>query len=355
MAKNNVLESHLSILLVEDSEFKRLIVTKFIQEACPKLSLSIAKDRISALTFLQSEKFDLMLLDMQLPNREEDKDPQEDGGETLLEEILYEEGYKQPTQILALTQYEELQASVREKFPELGAIKFDSSSDSWKNGISRVLYSLSKSKTEKKIIVYCEGSNAPFYNLLGISNVEFWELSDSRAIYLAAKNEPEKLSLRDRDFLTSNEISILTSKPYFENYRILNYYCFENYLFHPDNLNEAVPDFDYDGYISEITTQKNTKIDAIIQDYKISRMAYTDFNENAKTNMDKNPEIEIIPALRSDDFEEFYRFFDMAGKNDKSSKKSFDKTFLSKYNLDQKALVKTKWFKEKIIDLLKIE
>lgn len=100
--------------------------------------------------------------------------------------------------------------------------------------------------------------------------------------------------------------------------------------------------------------QKNIKIEAIIQDYKISRLAYTDFNENAKRNIDKNPEIEIIPSLKSDILEEFYKFFDMAGKNDKENKKSYDKTFLSKYNLDTNQLVKTKWFRMKITEILKI-
>jgi len=354
MDKIRNIDSHLSILLVEDSEVKRLVVNKYIEGICPKLSITIAKDRISALKILEVEKFDIMLLDMHLPNREEDNDPQEDGGEMLLEEIFFEDNFKQPTKIIALTQYDKLQKSVREKFPELGAIKFDPSSSKWKEEIFRVLYSLSKSKIEKKIIVYCEGKNAVFYNAIGISNLEFWELSDSRAIYFAAKNESDKLALRDRDFLTTNEISVLTSKPFFENYRILEYYCFENYLYHPDNIIELVEEFDYDGYISDLILQKNIKIEAIIQDYKISRLAYTDFNENAKRNIDKNPEIEIIPSLKSDILEEFYKFFDMAGKNDKENKKSYDKTFLSKYNLDTNQLVKTKWFRMKITEILKI-
>jgi len=354
MSKEIVIHSHLSILLVEDNEIKKMIVQKYIESICKTLSLSFAKDRISALKKLSIEKYDLMLLDMQLPNREEDTEPQENGGEMLLDEIFFDEQYRIPTKIVALTEFENLQNNIREKFPELGAIKFDSSSDNWKEIIKRVLHSLSKSKNEKKIIIYCEGKNAELYNQIGIPNVEFWGLNDSRAIYHAAKNEPDKLSLRDRDFLTSNEILKLTSKQYFENYRILEYYCFENYLYHPDNILELIPDFNHSNYINELTSQKNIKLDAIIQDYKISRMGYTDFNDNDKVNMDKNPEEEIIQCLKSDSLEDFYKFFDMAGKNDKGYKKSFDKTFLSSLNLNPYDLVKTKWFKEKIEKLLKL-
>ena len=42
----------------------------------------------------------------------------------------------------------------------------------------------------------------------------------------------------------------------------------------------------------------------------------------------------------------------MAGKKDLSSKKSFDRTFLEKYNLEEVKLVKTEWFKNKICEIL---
>ena len=46
----------------------------------------------------------------------------------------------------------------------------------------------------------------------------------------------------------------------------------------------------------------------------------------------------------SDDFEKFYKFFDM--------KEQFDKTSLAPLNIEKQKLVTTTWFKEQIIDIL---
>ena len=209
-----------------------------------------------------------------------------------------------------------------------------------------MLVFLNQKKISNKII-YCEGDNVTYYNSIGLKGIEFWALKDSRAIYFAAKNEKDKFALRDRDFLTTNEIKILTNLPFHENYFILEYYCFENYLFHPDNIAEVIVGFNKDEYIEELTKQKNAKIDSIIQDYKLARLGYTDFTDNDKSTMDNNPEDEIISSLKSDSFETFYKFFDMAGKKDKGFKKSFNRSYLEKFNLDKEQLAKTNWFKTK--------
>lgn len=349
---NKTINTSLSVLLVDDTDFKIDKVKHFLSEVAPNSKVSIAWDRISALRLLEVEKFDLMLLDMQLPNRFGESEPEENGGELLLAELEFGNSYKQPTVIIALTQYDVLQGNIRTNFPELGAIIFDLSSDSWRRTLLRTLNSLSKSKNHSNKIVYCEGENVCFYNLIGFPGIEFWALKDSRAIYFAAKNEKDKFALRDRDFLTSNEIKVLTNKPYFENYLILEYYCFENYIFHPDNISELIPTFNKIDYVTELTKQKNEKLESIIQDYKLSRLGYTDFIDSDKKNMDENPEKEIIASLKSDDFEIFYPFFDMAGKKDKDHKKSFSRKYLESYNLNQKDLVKTKWFKQRISKVL---
>lgn len=349
---NQNIHTSLSVLLVDDSDFKIERVKTFLGEVAPNAKLTISRDRISAQKNLVSDKFDLLLLDMQLPNRFGESEPEEVGGVSILEELEMSEEYFQPTRIIVFTQYDDLQEGLRNSYPELGAVKFDLSSDNWKNTLFRALNSLSKSKSVIKKIVYCEGENAPYYNSVGLFGIEFWALKDSRAIYLAAKNEKDKFALRDRDFLTTNEISVLTKKPYFENYFILDYYCFENYVYHPDNISELINNFNKEEYLSELIKQKNEKIESIIQDYKLARLCYTDFTDNDKRNMDENPEDEIITSLKSNDFETFYKFFDMAGKKDRGFKKSFNKSYLEKYNLDVKELVKTEWFKYKISNIL---
>lgn len=348
----NTTNSSLSVLLVDDSDYKIEKVRKFLSNSSHNVKLVVVKDLISAQRFVEHEKFDLLLLDMQIPNRFGENEPQEDGGVLLLEELETSESLIHPTTVVAFTQYDKLQEDIREKYPELGAIKFDNSSTAWEKNLQRILNGLTKAKKINNKIVYCEGDNVHYYNLIDIVGIEFWALRDSRAIYYAAKNEKDKFSLRDRDFLTSNEIKLLTNEPYFTNYFILEYYCFENYLYHPDNISEVIADFDKAGYVREITKQKNDKIDSIIQDYKLSRLGYTDFNDNDKKNMDSNPELEIVASLKSNDFETFYKFFDMAGKRDKGFKKSFNREFLSDLNLDKETLAKTNWFKTQLSQIL---
>ena len=349
---NHIVDTSLSILLVDNSNIKIEKVKLFFREVTPNSKIAIARDQISAQKQLLSEKYDLLILDMQIPNRFGETEPQEDGGVLLLEELEIGEGYIHPTRIVVFTQYEKLQENIRDKYPELGAIYYDLTSDNWKHTLLRTIISLSKSKKISNKIVYCEGDNVTYYNLIGLKGIEFWALKDSRAVYYAAKNEKDKFALRDRDFLTSNEINILTNSPYFENYFVLEYYCFENYLFHPDNISEVIIEFNKDEYIDELIKQKNAKIDSIIQDYKLARLGYTDFTDNDKTTMDNNPEDEIISSLKSDSFETFYKFFDMAGKKDKGYKKSFNRSYLEKYNLDKELLAKTKWFKMKMSTVL---
>lgn len=334
----------LSILIVDDSEYKIEKVRTFLTKTVPTALLAIANDYISAQKKIESEKYDLLLLDMQFPIRIGEGESLENGGEMLLDELEFEEKYIHPTRIIAFTEYEHLRKDIRDKYPELGAIKFDLTSNKWELFLERTLKSLSKSKNTGKKVIYCEGDNVKYYNMISLLGVEFWSLLDSRAIYFAAKNETDKYALRDRDFLTTNEIKKLTNEPFYTNYIILDYYCFENYIYHPDNLEEVISDFNKSEYIEELVKQKNNKLDAIIQDYKLSRIGYTDFTDNERKNMDTNPEEEIVSSLKSNNLEDFYKFFDMAGKKDKKNKKSFNKEYLAKYNLTVKQLVVTDWF-----------
>lgn len=347
---STAMELTLTILIVDDDDIKVGKIKALIDSATLNRTV-VAVDQISAQKHLLQEKFDLVILDMLLPLRagEGDADPQ--GGQKILEELEIDDNYKQPDAIVALTEYDDLQLNVRESFADIAAIRYDGSSTVWETHLKRVIQRLKKAKVERKNIVYCEGSNVLNYNLMALPNLEFRGLADSRAVYLSAKNEQDKFAIRDRDFLTQKEISSLQSK--FTNYFILKYYCFENYLYHPDNIAEVFSGFDKTDYIAELIGQKKSKLMTIVQDYKISRSAYYDLNDDNKVFMDKKPEAEIIKALESDELEDFYPFFDMAGKKDNENKKSFDKTCLSGFNLDKNQLTQTAWFRGKMQELLK--
>lgn len=321
-------KTHISILIVDDCQAKVNKISKVLEECnTGGLKVEVASDQINALNYLAKEKFDLLILDMQLPNREGDSELDKLGGVNLLTELYQcDDEYIMPTNILALTEYDELQTAIRDEFSEVASLKFESESDKWNNSLKRKILAIEKSKQKSRRIIYCEGRNAELLNSMDLQNIEFRGLEDSRAIYLSAKNEPINDALRDKDFLTTKEIEKLQKE--YPNYFVLKYYCFENYLYHPDNLLEAIEGFDIGEYIDNILTQKNDKQFDIIQDYKLSRNGYTELQDQGKRFKDNAPEDEIVELLRSSEFEDCYVLLDMAGKKDKQHKKSINKQLL---------------------------
>jgi hypothetical protein len=88
----------------------------------------------------------------------------------------------------------------------------------------------------QKTIVFCENLNADDLNALNLLNVTFIQSQSKIYAFDAAKSKSNPIyALIDRDFLTDEE------KIYIEentNVRLFDYYCFENYLYHPENLDE---------------------------------------------------------------------------------------------------------------------
>ncbi len=200
-----------------------------------------------------------------------------------------------------------------------------------------------KAISEEKIIV-CENQNASLLNGITISQTSFFPERDSSSVFMKVKINPDIYGLRDRDFLIDAEIIRIRKK--YPNYFILNYYCLENYLYHPDNIEEMkLEGFNKQEYIDEIIYQKNKNKNQIISIYKNSRNSYQEFRIEAEKLRDKHNENEIINYLESNEVEEFFKSFNMKDK--------FNKEILSKYQLSQIELSETNWFRKKINFLLK--
>lgn len=192
---------------------------------------------------------------------------------------------------------------------------------------------------DSKQIVLCENQNDEFYNLLSLKDRLFVGIKNKDDVFLHVKRDPRYYGLIDRDFLTDREIEKAQTK--YNTLRILRYYCFENYLYHPSNLAELAPDFDKQAYVQEITAQKNeqklklvSKIEKIRNSYAILRAEDKIRDDNFDT---------IIDALSSDDFETFYPFFSM---------KTFNKVTIASYQWKKEQLVTTSWFKQKIEEVI---
>ena len=196
---------------------------------------------------------------------------------------------------------------------------------------------------EEKIIIYCENQNSTYFNNLKFKNIHFIPEKNSDGVYIKTMANPTHFGLRDRDFLTDLEIQRL--KKEHGNYIILEYYCFENYLYHPDNLEELSLDgFNKATYIQDLLRQKDERYDKIVMSIKAARNGYQEFRTPDNKFREKNDEI-ICEYLKSEDVEVFLKSFSLKSPN-------FDKQELSKYQLTHEILTSTDWFRKRIEQIL---
>jgi internalin A len=100
-------------------------------------------------------------------------------------------------------------------------------------------------------------------------------------------------------------------------------------------------------YLSEIIRQKNEKKNIIISVYKNARNTYQEFKIEKEKLRDKVNENTIINYLESNEVEVFFKAFSM--------KDYFDKSILARYNITQKELSSTNWFRFKIKKIFQLD
>lgn len=194
-------------------------------------------------------------------------------------------------------------------------------------------------------VVLCENKNYEWYSLTGLKEVVFTDVQNSNAVFMKVKRDNTLMGLRDRDFLTDNERQKLFLK--FPHYKILWYYCFENYLYHPDNLSEVLgKGFDKKQYKKEILALKNNHFNNLVTKISESRKSYEEFRDGGIPS-DKDVS-EITKGLQSNDFETFFPFF---------SFKDYCGHLVHQYKVDKRnmkeQLVQTKWFYKQLSQILK--
>ena len=195
---------------------------------------------------------------------------------------------------------------------------------------------------------FSEGTDTPIYNSLNIKDTIFFK-ADIGKIEVFNKAIHLKLNgIIDRDYLDDNEIAEIENT--YSNIKLLRYYSIENYLFHPDNLQEYYQsqqkEFDKENYIKQLKDEKTSKIVDIAFGINKARDGYPFFKENdnaKKLKTFKENAKNINELLKSDDFETFYKVFPM---------KDYGKTIPERQNIPKIELSKTNWFKNKITELL---
>jgi len=201
-------------------------------------------------------------------------------------------------------------------------------------------------RLSKDKLIICENSNAEILKNIDYDNVLFFAERDSSSVFIQIKTTVDRFGLRDRDFLLDSEIEKIRSK--YPNYFILDYYCFENYLYHPENIDELnLKGLKKKDYELEIIRQKNINKNQIISIFRNSRKNYQEFKIESEKLRIKKDESKIIEYLESNDIELFFKAYSM--------KDYFNKEILSKYNLKKQELSKTKWFQDQFKRILCIE
>lgn len=202
-------------------------------------------------------------------------------------------------------------------------------------------------------VYFVENKDKQKYALAQLDNKIFVPENGRNGVYHKVKSG-QYLGIVDRDYLSDDDITEI--KKQYKGLVVLEYYCIENYLFHPDNLEEynkaQNKSFDKAGYINHIKDLKNAQLKSITLSLSLTRTSYPyfgepNFNDSANQNRFKNKgeniaQSEIISELlSSDDFNQFYKVFSMkrAGLEELA-------------NIHADDLAQTNWFKTKIKELL---
>lgn len=201
---------------------------------------------------------------------------------------------------------------------------------------------------EGKKIIFSENLDTSIYNSLNITDTIFFNAQNKADVFHKTKNNPSYNGLIDRDYLTDDERVDLLNQ--YKNLFILNYYSIENYLFHPDNLEEYYKyntrEFNKDNYLNSIRVENRAIRDKILVGLMVARDSYPFYRENenfTKLKAIRPSNQTIIEMFDSEDFETFYKVFPA---------KDYGKQILERQNLNPADLAKTNWFKVKIEEVL---
>jgi hypothetical protein len=194
----------------------------------------------------------------------------------------------------------------------------------------------------KRKMIICENLNASLLNSLGFLNIDFLPAKDSFTVFGRVQSDLDIIGIRDKDFILDSEKKAIQID--FPNYCILEYYCLENYLYHPENIEELnLLDFNKEDYLKNIIKEKNEDILKIASKLNKARSTYFELKHNGEKYRDEKNADKILDKLKSNKFSEFYEYYSM---------KDYNKSYLSRFELKQDDLASTNWFKTKVEELL---
>lgn len=130
----------IKILVVEDNLEKLRNVVNCLQQVpgCELEQIDTAHDALEAKRLLRTTKYDLLILDIALPERA-DTLPSPDGGIALLQEVLDRPVYHAPREVVGLTAFPEVRETAGPRFAEdlWLVVQYDPSSEAWSDQLQR--------------------------------------------------------------------------------------------------------------------------------------------------------------------------------------------------------------------------
>lgn len=202
-----------------------------------------------------------------------------------------------------------------------------------------------------KDIYFVENKDRDYYALMGLENAVFVSDNSRNNVYHKVRSSSYK-GIVDRDFLSDDDIKDI--RRVYDRLYILEYYSVENYLYHPENLQEYYSQrggaFDKAQYIIDLTAGKNQCKDEIIPALSLKRTEYPyfgepEYNGKALQNRFKNKQENLDEArkvagyLNSDELEVFYKSLPM---------KNYCTGLSQRQNINKADLARTKWFKGRL-------
>ena len=188
----------MKILFIEDNELKKeKIITVLIDaNVAVRSDFTVCTNIIDAKKILRSTMFDVLLLDMRLPNRADSQEIQSMAGLDFLKEFQNDRRYHQPKEIIGITECEEELSRVKKDFHEnlLHIIYYHSSKNEWeKLLVDRLEY-----------LISCEqDTNEYDYDIAiicALENPEFKAIKDLSENWVNVKKDNTSLSFYETFF-----------------------------------------------------------------------------------------------------------------------------------------------------------
>lgn len=199
----------INILIVDDNEHRVEQVRTVLNEmGVLDSNIVCSASIIDAKRELAKAKYDVLLLDLVLPNHV-DTPPEKDGGINLLREVLSLEIYKMPRRVFVLSEFDEAIQRVNSITHELpfAVIKYDATSDEWRSRLKNYIELIIQTELEDvkdydyDAVIICaledpeldEVKRLPFnwspYNILGDSTDYFTGTFRGKKLICAASYE----------------------------------------------------------------------------------------------------------------------------------------------------------------------